>query len=282
LVATKLHYAIILKSFNVQKDKFMIQITPEQLASLKGWFVPDRPGPLVGLHVLQTGNGTCFVDRWPDPRAILVNTAGNYSLAGDPAALEPADLKPLIVGFVEAPQSFVPLLEATFPDLIVWDRIILELKDGPLLSQPVEALVRRLEPADKPSLDGLGPEVSWVGKTWGGAAGLAASGMAWGAFVEDRLVSVACTFFVGEQYEEIGVATEPEFRGLGFSVACAGGLCADIRRRGRYASWTTSPDNTASLRVAEKLGFALHRRDYLYVIGHETPAPPQRPGDAEL
>lgn len=257
----------------------MLQITSEQLASLKAWFTPDRPGPLVGLHVLQTGNGSCFVDRWPDPQAVLVNTAGNYSLAGEPGALEPAELKPLIVGFVEASRSFVPLLKATFPDLIIWDRVILELKASPTPAQPAEALIRRLEPADRPSLEGLSPQVSWVGKTWGGAAGLAASGMAWGAFTGERLVSVACTFFVGEQYEEIGVATEPEFRGLGLSVACAGALCGDILRRGRHPSWTTSPDNTASLRVAQKLGFVLHRRDHLYVIGQEAPAPAQRPGD---
>ena len=55
----------------------MFQLTPEQTATLKEWFIPDQPGPLVGLHVINTGNGTCHVDRWPNPRAILVNTAGN-------------------------------------------------------------------------------------------------------------------------------------------------------------------------------------------------------------
>jgi predicted GNAT family acetyltransferase len=104
---------------------------------------------------------------------------------------------------------------------------------------------------------------------------LATTGLAWGAFIKGRLASVACTFFLGDQYEEIGVVTEPEFRGRGLSVACSGALCLDIQRRGRYSSWTTSPDNTASLRVAQKLGFSLHHHDCLYVIGHDPPQPNQ-------
>jgi RimJ/RimL family protein N-acetyltransferase len=33
----------------------------------------------------------------------------------------------------------------------------------------------------------------------------------------------------------------------------------------------TSPDNLASIRVAEKLGFTLQRTDALYVVGREIP-----------
>ncbi len=91
------------------------------------------------------------------------------------------------------------------------------------------------------------------------------------------LASVACTFYQGAGYEDIGVATEPEYRGLGLSVACATGLCDDIRARGRTPSWSTSPDNAASLRVAEKLGFVLDRRDVLYVVGRSVPRPARRP-----
>jgi hypothetical protein len=244
----------------------MVPISREQLATLLHWFVPDRPGPLVGLHVIRTGCGTCLVDRWPRPRALLVETAGNYSLAGDPEALAAADLRGHIAGFVEAPPRFVPLLAKAYPDLLVWDRVVLALH-GPLQPAPAPGRpVRRLRPDDAAALDGLGAECHWISKTWGGPAGLAASGMAWGTFSRDRLVSVACVFFVGDRYEEVGVATEPGFRGNDLSTACASVLCADILRRGRTPSWTTSPDNTASARVAEKLGFTRQRDDRLYVI----------------
>jgi RimJ/RimL family protein N-acetyltransferase len=250
----------------------MLPITLDRLASLRHWFLPDRPGPLVGLHVLQTGHGACAVDRWPRPRALLVETAGNYALAGDPAALAPADLRGRIAGMVEAPAPFEPLLRAAFPDLKLWDRVVLALPGPPPPPRPGEP-VRRLAAGDAALLGGLSAEVAWVARTWGGPAGLAASGTGWGAFADGRLVSMACPFFIGERYEDIGVATEPGFRRRGASTACAAAVCHDIVGRGRVPSWTTSPDNLASLRVAEKLGFSPQRRDRLYVIEAEIPVP---------
>jgi RimJ/RimL family protein N-acetyltransferase len=95
----------------------------------------------------------------------------------------------------------------------------------------------------------------------------------WGAFSGGRLVAVSCPFFVGAAYEDLGVATEPGFRGLGLSTACAAAVCQDVRGRGRVPSWTTSPDNTASLRVAAKLGFRLQRHDRLLAADVPIPEP---------
>ena len=91
------------------------------------------------------------------------------------------------------------------------------------------------------------------------------------------MISVACTFFLVQRYEELGVATEPEFSGLSLSTACAAKLCEDVRVR--TPSWTTSPEIAASARVAEKLGFTFARNDHLYVIGIDAPEPPRRRAD---
>jgi GNAT superfamily N-acetyltransferase len=249
----------------------VIQLTLQQLATLRNWFLPDRPGPLIGLHLLYTGHGTAWADRWPTPRAIYVETAQNASLAGDPTALTPAMIGDVVGGFVEAPASFVPLLRQTFPDLVVWDRVIYALSGAPTYGQPAGFTLRRLTSADAHHLANLSEESFWISKTWGGAAGLAASGYAWGAFAGDQLAAVANIFFLGDRYEELGVVTEPQFRGLGLSVACSGVLCGEVRARGHIPSWTTSPDNIASKRVAEKLGFTLVRNDSLYVVGVNIP-----------
>jgi RimJ/RimL family protein N-acetyltransferase len=251
----------------------MILLTPEQTANLRNWFLPERPGPLIGPHVIHTGHGACFVDRWPNPRAVLVNTAGNYTLRGEPRALSPADLRPHIIGFVETSADFVPLLKAAFPEVREWPRVILEQRTSPSFAAPTAYPVRRLESSDAYHLWGLSPEIEWIGRTWGGMSDLAASGFAWGAFVEGQLASVACSFFVGETYEDIGIVTEPKFRGLGLSTACARALCSDIQARGHQPCWSTSPDNTASLRVGEKLGFAVQRYDLLYAVGVGIPEP---------
>jgi len=254
----------------------MILLTHSQTAMLRDWFVPDRPGPLVGLHVLQTGNGACFADRWPHPRTVLTAVAGNYALTGEPEALTPDHLRWRIAGFVDAPVRFVPLLQATFLNVRVWERVIFALETAPRFSFPQGLLIRRLGRADTSHLLGLSPEVAWVWKTWESPTRLATSGFVWGAFAEGRLVSVACTFFMGQQYEDIAVVTEPEWRGGGLSVACAGALCADIQACGRRPSWSTAPENTASVRVAEKLGFTVQRRDCLYVVGNAVPGPASR------
>jgi predicted GNAT family acetyltransferase len=133
--------------------------------------------------------------------------------------------------------------------------------------------VRRLKEADARHLEQLGPESRWIYNTWDGPLGLAASGMAYGAFVDRRVVSVACTFSVSPRFEDIGVVTEPEFRGRGLSPECVAALCGAIRRRRRVPSWGTSTDNTASLRVAEKLGFTLHHTDRVWVFGRSVPQP---------
>lgn len=36
----------------------MIQLTAQQLTTLCHWFSPERPGPWIGSHLLNTGHGT--------------------------------------------------------------------------------------------------------------------------------------------------------------------------------------------------------------------------------
>jgi GNAT superfamily N-acetyltransferase len=252
-----------------------VPLRRDQLATLGDWFLPERPGPLVAQHVIATGHGSCLADRWPGPRALVVQSGGNYTLAGDPDALDPAGLHGRVAGFVEAPARFEPLLAAAVGQLREWPRLILAL-DGPGRPPPEPRgghRLRRLGPGDAGSLAGLGEETAWIASSWGGAEGLAAGGTAWGAFAAGRLVAVACPFFVGTAHEDLGVATEPGFRRLGLSTALAAAVCRDVRDRGRVPSWSTSPDNTASLRVAARLGFTLRRRDRLLVADVPVPEP---------
>ncbi len=248
----------------------MRRLTLEQAALVCEWFFPERPGPLVGPHVVTTGIGSILVDRWPDPRAALAESGGNFSLAGDPEAIEPDELRERLHGFVDAPHAWRPRLEELFPSMQRWARVILRRATATPVMEPKEYSVRRLNGSDAATVEGLSPAGHWISNTRGGPGGLATSGYAWGAFGESRLVSVACSFFVGRAFEDLGVVTETAFEGRSLATACAGRLCAEVEARGRRASWTTTPDNHASLRVAEKLGFKEVRRDRLYVIGMQT------------
>lgn len=261
----------------------MMRLTPAQTAALQHWFVPEEPRLLIGAHVIAAGCGECWVDSRPAPRALLAETGGNYLLLGDAQALTPDDLRPLVKGFVDADEAFAPLIRAAFPEVQVWPRVALAQPDpgsnpgpetGPDVAGEIAGagVLRRLGSADAAHLAALEPGSAWISKTWGGPQGLANSGYAWGAFVDGRLAAVACTFFLGRSYEEIGVVTVPALRRLGLGAACAAALCRDIRGRGHAPGWTTSPDNLGSLGIARKLGFQEQRRTAAYVVGIEIPA----------
>jgi RimJ/RimL family protein N-acetyltransferase len=258
----------------------MLSLPPDQAASvLRAWLDASQPRLLAAGHVLTTGTGACLVDRWPRPRAAVAVSGTNYALLGDPEALDPAALRTQVAGFVETTPAFARLLRQADPSSTKWPRInqLQPLTPTVINVATPTAGVRRLSAGDAHHLWALSAISSWISNTWGGPSGLAASGMAFGAFIDGRLASVACSFFVTERFEDLGVVTEPEFRGRGLSAACAAALCADVRARGRQPSWTTSPDNLQSLRVAEKLGFVEHHRDVLWVIGRQAPKPADLP-----
>jgi RimJ/RimL family protein N-acetyltransferase len=249
----------------------MEAVSPDRASPLlRQWLDPAEPRLLAAWHVLMTGNGVVFVDQWPDAQLVLTRSGSNYALLGSPDALSIDSLRRHVAGFLEAPHAFAPVLAKLSSETIEWPRINL-LQTVVREPGPANAEVRRLDATDAHLVSGLQTESNWIADTWGGAAGLARSGFAYGAFVDGRLASVACTFFVAERFEDLGVITEPAFRGHGLSPACAAAVCADIRARGRVPSWTTSPDNTASLRVAEKLGFTPGHHDRLWVVGRSVP-----------
>lgn len=254
----------------------MLILSPAQTQELRATLPSDQLATLAALHVFNTGNGVCFVDCWPEPAAAFITTADNGSLVGQPDAQFLAQLRPHLSHFIDTDTTAASALQAAFPELRVWERVVYKLES--FINNPPrsEAEIRRLGPADAYVLWGLTPTSSWISRTWGGPPGLAASGMAWGAFLSGRLVALACSFFVGDQYEDIGVVTEPGFRGRGLSLACTAALCADISARKRTPSWSTSPDNLASIRVAEKAGFRYQRADQLYAVGIAIPQPAKR------
>lgn len=221
----------------------------------------------MGSHVLNTGQGMIYTDRWPAPQVVVAKSGMNCEMAGDPTFLDLTWLKENVRGCISMPEKFEPIVNAVIPVHEMWERVIFIYyrKIVPIVSE--EYIFRELTMEDVVGLEGLEPDLQWISNTWGGHAGLAKSGFAWGASLEEKIVSVACSFFVGKQYEAIGVITQSNYRRQGLSTASISKLIGDIVRRGKEPTWTTSLDNEGSLATAKLLGFQEIGRGKLFIVG---------------
>ena len=97
---------------------------------------------------------------------------------------------------------------------------------------------------------------------------LLANGLAAGAVVDGRLVSLAHTNALTANYGDIGVYTDDAWRGMGFATGSASIVACLIQDLGRTPVWSAGEDNAASLHIAAKLGFVeVSRRAYLNTFG---------------
>ncbi|MFB7265142.1 GNAT family N-acetyltransferase [Streptomyces nojiriensis] len=260
----------------------MTDIAPQQLPAMIRWFPTGSAGlGALAEHVLTTGNGHWWADHPDRPRILAVTCADHVLLRGDPGALTPEALARFADQYVETPARFWPALGSAFERVATWERMLyVHQPQAPvsLPRTPRGVTVRRLTPEDVPALADLHSENAWIHASWGGPAGLAASGHAWAAFAKGRIRSVACTYFLGSAYEDIAVVTAPDRRPERLALACVAGLTADIRARGHTASWCCSRDNRPSRLLAWTAGFRL-TREYLHhatgraLVRRTRPAP---------
>ncbi|MCB5908874.1 GNAT family N-acetyltransferase [Streptomyces pinistramenti] len=261
----------------------MIELSPSQLPSLSPWFAAGSPGvAALTEHVLTSGVGHWWADRAIEPRVMAVACAGHVLLHGDPGALAPDALAAFAAHYVRTPARFLPVLGDAFDLIVPWERMLyVHQVPVPAPRMPHGVTVRRLTADDAPALAGLPPDTSWIHASWGGPAGLAASGHGWAAVHKDRILAVACTYFRGSRYEDIACVTVREHRRQRLALACVTALCADVAARGRTPSWTCSRDNRPSRLLAWTAGFRLEREYLHYFTGrpaHQAsgPSEPER------
>lgn len=95
-------------------------------------------------------------------------------------------------------------------------------------------------------------------------------GIVAGAVVDGNIVAIAHTYAETDLHADIGVSTLEAWREKGFATAAASVVAQGIQSKGKVPAWSCGEDNTASLRVAEKLGFTeVGRRTYVIPISPE-------------
>ena len=77
-----------------------------------------------------------------------------------------------------------------------------------------------------------------------------------------RAVSICCSVRKSLKAEEAGVETLVSYRGKGYAARAVAGWAQAIKEKGRIPLYSTSWDNGASQRVAQKLGMIPFGADF--------------------
>lgn len=136
-------------------------------------------------------------------------------------------------------------------------RIRAQITDFSVLLTPVARVVHpdvRLLHVGEVELLLTGPGGS-VGRAYGSPRAALAEGVVVGAIYQRELVARAHTSCHSARYADVAIATREEWRGRGLATAAASLVCERVQQQGRTPIWSTSADNGASRRIAEKLGF---------------------------
>lgn len=91
------------------------------------------------------------------------------------------------------------------------------------------------------------------------------------AMVNGKVVAAIEANVRTARYANFCAETLPEYRGKGFSSACASVAAQAVQSMGLTPVWSTSENNLASRRVAEKVGFVECSR-WIYLIPEACPS----------
>ncbi len=132
---------------------------------------------------------------------------------------------------------------------------------APVHDHPSE-VVRLLTLADVPRLATAPADIQ--GNGYKTHASMVTEGIAAGAIVDNTIVAIAHTYAETDLHADIGVSTLEQWREKGFATAAASLVAQEIQAKGKVPAWSCGEDNSASLRVAKKLGFTeIGRRTYV-------------------
>jgi predicted GNAT family acetyltransferase len=101
---------------------------------------------------------------------------------------------------------------------------------------------------------------------WGSFENYREHGCGIGIFDGPLQVSEAMVGFLGNMHWEIGTVTHKDYRGKGLSSLASFHLIKKLVDDGIAPSWSCNEDNSASNRLAEKIGFKNYQPYYFYVI----------------
>ncbi|MGD8626169.1 MAG: GNAT family N-acetyltransferase [Anaerolineae bacterium] len=231
-------------------------------------FVDDADRPRAGF--LFREDGWCFLAG--DPEAAAFNRALNEAIWSRQAVDE--GLTRLLItsgpgergrqlAAILAPREPVPARRRHYVGRELAFDGRAHLPEGAALEPMDETLLGRQDVQ-------VPDQVAETIQTWRSLAGPAFHDYGFVAIVDDRVASWATVDGVVEGFGDAGLFTLPRYRRRGLATAVSAATVAHGLARGMKAiNWTCAADNVASIRVAEKLGFARQPDYTLYFMAFD-------------
>jgi RimJ/RimL family protein N-acetyltransferase len=110
-------------------------------------------------------------------------------------------------------------------------------------------------------------EIGWM---WPSLDRFVARGFGYAAVLEREAIGWCTAEYVSESRCGIGIATVPAYERRGLATATAAAFVSHCVERGITPYWECGSDNLPSIRVAEKLGFALLAHESFAIGGFES------------
>ena len=94
---------------------------------------------------------------------------------------------------------------------------------------------------------------------WNSADDFIKNGIGFSLFCNHKLATTAYSAFIHDDMLEIGIETIPDFRGKGFARLACSALIDFCMANNYEPVWSCKLENTASFKLAEKLGFEVYK-----------------------
>ncbi len=141
-----------------------------------------------------------------------------------------------------------------------FDRRAYQSSAGPKI--PGDTVIRRIDRTLYENMPG-----SIIARNfWNSYADFSAGGVGFCLMRGDTVLSTCATAFVVEKQFEIGIETDPDYRGRRYAELAARAFCDYCLENGLEPVWACRKQNLASYRLAERLGFRPVREVDCYAL----------------
>lgn len=107
--------------------------------------------------------------------------------------------------------------------------------------------------------------MGWIFSFWPGIDDFLKEGFGYCTLVDEAIASWCLTVYSSGNERELGLATVPKYRNMGFAAAAGTECLHHCRREGIIPHWQCDTENKGSVALAEKLGF---EKSFNYYVIH--------------